>query len=63
MIRTRLSTALGGIVAWLLVAVLAMVAVDQWDPLWGFFPVAAAVIAAWAIGEWATSPETDHAVE
>lgn len=45
---------LGGIVAWLAVAVVAVIAVENWDPLWGFFPVAAAVAAAWLVGERVT---------
>jgi hypothetical protein len=45
---------LAGIVAWLAVALVAVVAVENWDPLWGFFPVAAAVVAAWLIGERVT---------
>lgn len=52
--RSELGKAVAGIGAWVLVALLALLAVDRWDPLWGFFPVAAAVVVAWAIGEWVT---------
>lgn len=52
--RSEVGKAVLGVTAWLLVAALALVAVDRWDPLWGFFPVAAAVVAAWAVGEWVT---------
>lgn len=45
---------LAGVVAWLAVAVVAVVAVENWDPVWGFFPVAAAVVAAWVVGERVT---------
>lgn len=62
MTRLRLGSALAGIVGWVLVAALALFAVDQWDPLWGFFPVAAAVIGMWAMGEWAQR-ETPHAAD
>ncbi len=61
--RTRLGAALGGVAAWVLVAALALFAVDQWDPFWGFFPVAAAVLGAWAIGEWMSSRETHDATK
>jgi len=61
--RTHLSTTLVGIAAWVLVAALALFAVDQWDPFWGFFPVAAAVIGAWAVGEWVTMREVRNAAE
>ncbi len=46
--------ALGGIAAWIAVAVVAVVAVENWDPIWGFFPVAAAVVVAWFVGERVT---------
>lgn len=46
-----------GLAAWLAVAVFAVIAVANWDPLWGFFPVLAAVLAAWAIGEYVTGRE------
>lgn len=59
--RTRMTEALVGVVAWVLVAALALFAVDQWDPFWGFFPVAAAVIGAWAVGEWMSSREVHRA--
>jgi hypothetical protein len=62
MTRRRLGSALAGIIGWTFVAALALFAVDQWDPLWGFFPVAAAVIGMWAMGEWARM-EISHATE
>lgn len=43
--------AVAGIVAWLLVAALALVATEYWDPLWGAFPVLVAVVAMWLVGE------------
>jgi hypothetical protein len=47
--------ALGGVAAWVVVALVSVVAVRQeWDQIWGFFPVAAAVIVAWAVGEYVT---------
>lgn len=62
MTRRRLGSALAGIIGWTFVAALALFAVDQCDPLWGFFPVAAAVIGMWAMGEWARM-EISHATE
>lgn len=46
-----------GVAVWLAVAVFAVIAAASWDPLWGFFPVLAAVFAAWAIGEWVVRRE------
>lgn len=46
-----LATLLAGVGAWGATAALALVAVANWDPFWGFFPVLAAVAASWAIGE------------
>lgn len=43
--------AVAGIVAWLLVAALALVATEYWDPLWGAFPILVAVVAMWLVGE------------
>lgn len=63
MLESERRKAIAGLVAWLAVAVLALVAVEMWDPFWGFFPVAAAVIAAWAIGEWATRRGVRDATE
>jgi hypothetical protein len=45
---------LGGAAAWIGVAALA-IGMASWDePVWGFFPIAAAVVGAWAIGEYLT---------
>ncbi len=41
-----------GVLSWVGVAVFSVIAVANWDPLWGFFPVLAAVVAAWAAGEY-----------
>lgn len=41
-----------GVMAWAGVAVFSVIAVANWDPLWGFFPVLAAVVLAWAAGEY-----------
>ena len=40
-----------GVIAWLLVGALALVATEYWDPLWGAIPVLAAVIVMWLVGE------------
>ncbi|HEX5369400.1 MAG TPA: hypothetical protein VFY10_08310 [Dehalococcoidia bacterium] len=45
---------LGGAAAWIGVAALAVGMASLDEPVWGFFPVAAAVVAAWAIGEYLT---------
>jgi hypothetical protein len=50
-VRTDAVRAVAGIVAWLLVAALALVATEYWDPLWGAFPVLVAVVAMWLVGE------------
>lgn len=43
-----------GILAWLGVIGLS-IGMAIWDePVWGFFPIAAAVLVAWAIGEYIT---------
>ncbi|MEX2236228.1 MAG: hypothetical protein WEB00_01645 [Dehalococcoidia bacterium] len=42
-----------GVLAWAGVAAAAIL-LQEWDQLWGFFPLLALVIAAWAIGEWVT---------
>lgn len=52
----ELGKALLGVAAWIGVAVFAVIAVANWDPLWGFFPVLAAVVAAWAVGEYLAVP-------
>ncbi len=43
--------ALAGVIAWVLVGALALVATEYWDPLWGAFPVLAAVVLMWLVGE------------
>jgi uncharacterized integral membrane protein len=55
--RSDWQAILVGVLAWLLVAVFALFAVANWDPFWGFFPVLAAVLVAWAVGEWVTRRE------
>ena len=43
-----------GVVAWGGVIALS-IGMAIWDqPLWGFFPIAIAVVGAWAIGEYIT---------
>lgn len=43
--------AAAGIVAWLLVAALALIATEYWDSFWGALPVLGAVVIVWLIGE------------
>ena len=52
----ELGKTLLGVAAWVGVAVFAVIAVANWDPLWGFFPVLAAVVSAWAVGEYLMIP-------
>lgn len=54
--ETDLARTFLGIAAWLGVAVFAVIATANWDPLWGFFPMLAAVIGAWAVGEFVVHP-------
>jgi hypothetical protein len=43
-----------GTVAWIGVGVLA-IGMAIWDePVWGFFPIAIAVVVAWSVGEYLT---------
>ena len=43
-----------GVLAWAGVAALAL-GMAEWDePVWGFFPIAFAVVVAWMIGEFIT---------
>jgi hypothetical protein len=43
-----------GLLAWAGVIGLA-IGMASWEkPVWGFFPIAAAVVGAWAIGEYIT---------
>ncbi len=47
----NLALLLVGILSWIGVGALA-IGMAEWDqPLWGFFPILAAVVVAWAIGE------------
>ena len=46
-----------GVLAWLGVAIIAVLVVNAWSDgnlVWPFFPIAAAVVVAWLIGEWVT---------
>ncbi len=43
-----------GLAAWAGVAGLAIGMAELDEPFWGFFPIAAAVVGAWAIGEFVT---------
>ena len=51
---TEIGRTILGVLVWAGVAVFSVIAVANWDPLWGFFPVLAAVVAAWAVGEYMT---------
>ena len=46
---------LTGVLAWVGVIVLAVLMAEWGEPVWGFFPIALAVVIAWAIGEYVTS--------
>ena len=46
-----------GVLAWLGVAIIAVLVVNAWQDenlVLAFFPIAAAVVVAWLIGEWVT---------
>jgi hypothetical protein len=43
-----------GLLAWAGVIGLAIGMASWEEPVWGFFPIAAAVVGAWAIGEYIT---------
>jgi hypothetical protein len=46
-----------GVLAWLGVAIVAVLVVNAWaddNQVVAFFPIAAAVAVAWLIGEWVT---------
>jgi membrane protein implicated in regulation of membrane protease activity len=46
-----------GVLAWLGVAIIAVLVVNAWSDgnlVLAFFPIAAAVVVAWLIGEWVT---------
>ena len=45
---------LAGVIAWVGVIVLSIMMAVWGEPVWGFFPIAAAVVVAWAIGEYVT---------
>jgi len=50
----NLALFLVGVLAWAGVVVIS-VGMAAWEqPVWGFFPIAAAVVTAWAIGEYIT---------
>jgi hypothetical protein len=51
MLRSNVSRAAVGIIVWLLIGVLALVATEYWDPFWGALPVLAAIVVAWFVGE------------
>ena len=40
-----------GVAAWSGVIVLSVLMAEWDEPVWGFFPIAAAVVGAWAAGE------------
>jgi hypothetical protein len=53
----RFIALLGGIVAWALVAAVAVAVVNAWgddNQVLAFLPIAAAVVAAWVVGELVT---------
>ena len=53
----RLVLLLMGVLAWLGVAVVAVLVVNAWqeeNQILAFLPIAAAVVIAWAIGEYVT---------
>jgi hypothetical protein len=53
----KLAVLLMGVVAWLGVAIIAVLVVNAWaddNQVAAFFPIAAAVAVAWLIGEWVT---------
>ena len=45
---------LAGVIAWLGVIVLSIMMAVWGEPVWGFFPIFAAVVVAWTIGEYVT---------
>ncbi len=50
-----------GVIAWLLVGALALVATEYWDALWGAIPVLVAVVVMWLLGERMIHPEKSDA--
>lgn len=51
MLRSEAGRAIVGAVVWVLIGVLALVATEYWDAFWGAFPVLAAIVVAWFLGE------------
>lgn len=51
MLRSNAGRALAGIIVWVLIGALALVATEYWDPFWGALPVLAAIVVAWLVGE------------
>jgi hypothetical protein len=49
--RSHTLLTVAGVIAWLLVGALAVIAVEFWGGLWGALPVLAAIVIAWYIGE------------
>jgi hypothetical protein len=47
----KLGLVLLGVIAWAGVAVVAVLMAAWEQPVWGFFPILAAVLAAWVVGE------------
>jgi hypothetical protein len=45
---------LAGVLAWAGVIAISVLMAEWDEPVWGFFPIAAAVVTAWAIGEYVT---------
>jgi hypothetical protein len=53
----KVAALLLGVIAWLGVAIVAVLVVNAWaddNQVLAFVPIAAAVAAAWLIGEWVT---------
>ena len=50
----KLRLLLLGVVAWGGVVALSIGMAAWEEPVWGFFPIAAAVVVAWAVGEYIT---------
>jgi hypothetical protein len=43
-----------GVAAWVGVAIVAILMAEWGEPVLGFFPMLAAVLVAWAVGEYVT---------
>ncbi|HEX5139984.1 MAG TPA: hypothetical protein VFX19_03505 [Dehalococcoidia bacterium] len=50
----NLAVFLLGVLVWAGVIALSIAMASWGEPVWGFFPIAAAVVVAWAIGEYIT---------